>query len=171
MTKRKLFDISLIILVVALYRLMPHVPNVAPITALALYSGVHLDRRLAIVLPLVVMFVSDLIIGFHGTMIFVYLSFLVSSLIGIWLKKRAKARNIVAGTLLASILFFVITNIGVWIEGRMYERTLEGLRDCFILALPFFRNTLGGDMLFTGLFFILHAILEQLTKSQRLSKI
>jgi hypothetical protein len=164
--KRKIFDISLIVLVAALYRISPHIPNVAPITGLALYSGVYLEHKYAILLPLAVMLVSDFFIGFHPGMPYVYGAFLLSSLIGIWLKNHLSVVSVAAGTLLASLLFFLITNFGVWIGSGMYKKNIEGLRDCFILALPFFRNTIMGDLLYTSLFFILHAVLESLNKKK-----
>ena len=169
MNKRKVFDILLIVLVVALYRIFPHIPNVAPITGLALYGGVHLERKYAILLPLAVMLVSDFFIGFHPGIPYVYGAFVISSLIGIWLKEHLSMSTVIAGTLLASLLFFLITNFGVWIGSGMYKKNLEGLRDCFILALPFFRNTIMGDLLYTCLFFILHAILELLSKKEAYS--
>lgn len=171
MNRRTLFDIALIILVAALYRILPHVPNVAPVAALALYSGKHLDKRVAIILPLTVMVLSDVIIGFHGTMVFVYGSFIATAAIGFWLKKHQSLRNIIGATVISSILFFLITNFGVWIEGILYKRTLEGLLTCYYMALPFFRNTLVGDLMYVGLFFGLHALARNILQHKKVSRV
>lgn len=160
MNKRILFDSVIVIAVAVLYRLFPHIPNVAPITALALYSGVYLDKKVALILPLTIMLISDLFVGFHQTMLFVYGSFVITSVIGVWLKMHQSLRNIVGATVLSSVLFFIITNLGVWLEGQMYMRTMEGLITCYYMALPFFRNTFLGDLMYVGMFFGVHAVIK-----------
>lgn len=150
---RQLTNPLLIVAFAALMRLVPHPPNFAPIAALAIFGGVYLDKRYALAVPFVAMFISDLFLGFHDTMPFVYTSFLLSGLIGLWLKGHKKIGYIIGGTLLSSILFFLITNFGVWLAGSLYPRTLPGLLESYTLALPFFRNTFLGDLFYTGLFF------------------
>lgn len=171
MNKRTIFDIAFVIVIAALYRTFPHIPNVAPIAALALYSGANLDKRIAVILPLSIMLLSDVIIGFHGTMVFVYGSFLLATLIGFWLRKHQSFTHILAATVGSSLLFFVITNFGVWLEGRMYSPTVEGLIMCYYMALPFFRNTLVGDLGYAGLFFGLHVIVKNLSLYMKVSKV
>ncbi|MDP3941170.1 MAG: hypothetical protein Q8Q49_02570 [bacterium] len=144
---------ALIILVAVALRLLPHPPNVAPIAAMALFGGVYLDKRLAIVLPLTAMLVSDLFLGFHDTMLFVYSSFVLTGFLGIWLRKHKKPGVVLAVSFLSSLLFYIITNFGVWIMGSMYPKTFVGLLESYFFALPFFRNTIVGDLLYTGLFF------------------
>ena len=99
------------------------------------------------------MFMSDLIIGFHDTMPFVYISFLLAGAIGIWLKKRRTIANVVSATLISSFLFFLVTNFGVWAMGSLYPRTFQGLIDAYFYAIPFFRNTIIGDFFYVTLFF------------------
>ena len=142
MNKRNLTILSLIVLAV-ITRLLPHPPNVAPITAIALFGGCNIkDKNLALALPLVCMFITDLFLGFHVIMPFVYISFMCISYIGISSKK------INNGTILgSSLLFFLVTNLGVWYLG--YPNTLAGLVSCYTLALPFFVNTIIGDLFFT----------------------
>tara|TARA_R100000008_G_C3505091_1_gene125729 strand:- start:55 stop:507 length:453 start_codon:yes stop_codon:yes gene_type:complete len=124
-------------------RLIAHPPNVAPITAIALFGGCNIkNKNLALVLPLLCMFISDLFLGFHVIMPFVYLSFMCISYIGI------NSEKITNGTILgSSLLFFLVTNFGVWYLG--YPNTLAGLISCYTLALPFFVNTIIGDLFFT----------------------
>ena len=142
MNKRNITILSMIILAV-ITRLLPHPPNVAPITGIALFAGCNIkDKNLAFLLPLLCMFVTDLFLGFHMIMPFVYLSFMCISYIGISSKK------ITNGTILgSSLLFFLVTNLGVWYLG--YPNTLAGLVSCYTLALPFFVNTIIGDLFFT----------------------
>jgi hypothetical protein len=89
---------------------------------------------------------------FHSTSLFVYGSFLLTSLIGMWLKNHKSAKNILSATLFSSILFFLITNFGVWVQG-IYARDINGLWQSYVMGIPFFKNTLLGDLFYTGVFF------------------
>ena len=142
MNRRDLIILSLLVLAV-ITRLLPHPPNVTPITAIALFGGCNIkDKNLAFVLPLLCMFLTDLFLGFHMIMPFVYLSFMCISYIGI------NSEKITNGTIFgSSLLFFLVTNFGVWFFG--YPNTLAGLVSCYTLALPFFVNTIIGDLFFT----------------------
>lgn len=151
----KLSNPAIFIFVAAILRLVPHMPNFAPIAAMALFGGAYLGKRYALTLPLFAMVLSDLFIGFDSiaSRVAVYGSFLLIGLIGLWLRKHRSFQNIVIATLASSVLFFVITNFGVWAFGVLYPKTTEGLVLCFTAALPFFRNTLVGDMFYSTVFF------------------
>jgi|TARA_B100001758_G_C18346934_1_gene577564 hypothetical protein len=142
MKVRDITILSLIALAV-ITRLLPHPPNVAPITAIALFGGSRFDdKKMAFLLPLLCMFISDIFLGFSVITPFVYLSFMMISYIGINSKKISN------GTILgSSTLFFLLTNFGVWMLG--YPFTLAGLVSCYTMALPFFVNTIIGDLFFT----------------------
>jgi hypothetical protein len=156
----------LMILAAALSRLLPHPQNVAPIAAMALAGGVYLDKKLGLILPLAALFVSDLFIGFYPILFFVYGSFLVIGMIGLWLKSHKKPLPVLGATLFGSIIFFLVTNFGVWIVGpEMYPRTLAGLSECYVAAIPFFRNTVLGDLAYTGVLFGLFEVLTHLVKN------
>jgi hypothetical protein len=150
--RKILIPLSIIVFAVIL-RLLPHPPNMAPIAAMALFGGFYLDKKYALIIPLVALLLSDLFLGFYSEMPFIYGSFILTGLIGLWLKKQNSKKYIVAGALFSSILFFLITNFGVWLMGSMYAKNLSGFLECYTLAIPFFRNTLIGDLLYTGLFF------------------
>ena len=139
---RNLIIITMIVMAVAT-RLFPHPPNVAPITGIALFAGQRFgDKRLAFIIPILCMFLSDLFLGFHSTLPFVYLAFICISFLGIY------SKNIHNSTILtSSTLFFVVTNFGVWLLG--YPNTMAGLISCYTLAIPFFINTILGDLFFT----------------------
>lgn len=142
-----------IVFVAIVLRLIPHPPNFAPIGALALFSGAHMSKRAAIIISLSAMFVSDIFLGFHATMPFVYGSFIAIVLMGGLLKKRQKTLGLIGAGLITSTLFFIVTNFGVWIVGDMYPKTMSGLGNAYVLAIPFFRNTLISDFLYTFSFF------------------
>ncbi len=153
-----------IIVSAALSRLLPHVPNVTPIAAVALFSGALVsDRRLAFALPLAALFLGDLVLGFYGAgeMAAVYLSFALAVALGLWAGKERSALRIGAAALSASLLFFVVTNFAVWAFGSLYPKTATGLVECYIAALPFFRHTLAGDLSYTLLLFGGFALLER----------
>jgi len=139
----------------AVFRLLPHPWNFTPIAAITLFSGVYLGKRYAILVPILAMFFSDIFLGFYEwkLMLAVYGSFALVGLIGLAIKKQKSLETILAGSLTASILFFLITNFAIWQFTSWYPKTLPGLIQCFILALPFFRNTLLGDLFFTGILF------------------
>lgn len=144
-------------------RLLPHPANFAPIGAIAIFAGLYLPKRWAIVLPLCAMFVSDIFIGFYTwqIMLSVYGSFILTGVIGLLVRKNKKFHTIVGGTLLGSIIFFAITNFAVWAFGTMYAHNFAGLMQCYAMAIPFFKNTLLGDLFYTG---ILVGAFEALTK-------
>jgi len=138
--------ILLFIILAAVIRLIPHPPNFAPITAMALFGGLNFqNKKLAYAIPILAMVVSDLFLGFYSISIFVYLSFIAITYIGTTIKKIN-----ISNIFLSSLLFFIITNLGVWILG--YPMTIEGLLTCFTLALPFFGYALAGDLFFSLLF-------------------
>jgi len=143
------------ILIGVLARVLPHPANFAPIAAMALFSGTYIPKKQALTIPLAAMFISDMVIGFDSIpmRVSVYGSFLVMILIGFWLKKHKTIKHIAAATLFSSVLFFVITNFSVWAFGTMYPKTISGLTECYFLALPFFKNTTLGDIVYSGLFF------------------
>lgn len=135
---------------------LPLPPNVAPIAAMALLSGAVLPRRLTFVVPLAAMLVSDLVIGFYSlpVMISVYISFALSNIIGTRLRQRLQVGRVIGASLVGSLVFFLITNAAVWAFQSMYPHTLFGLGQSYLLGLPFFRNTVLGDLVFTGLFVV-----------------
>lgn len=142
------------ILIAALSRLIPHPPNMTPLTAMALFSGVYArDKRLALAVPLLALLLSDLIIGLHMQMPIVYLCFAGMVFIGSSLKSRPKVLPLSFAVLGSSILFFVVTNFGVWLLDGLYPRSFQGLIVCYTAAIPFFRNTLLGDLFYAALLF------------------
>lgn len=154
-------------------RLAPHLPNFSSINATTLFGGTHLKKRYAFLITLLIMPISDYLLlyinpygnpivnfsriqpisaMFHTTTPYVWGSFLITGLIGLWLRKNNKPSNIVFASALASLQFFFITNFGVW-AGGMYSRGLDGLVMSYIMGIPFFRWTLLGDLFYTTAIF------------------
>ena len=162
-----------VIFALALARLLPHIPNFAPITAMALFGGVYLTARYACILPLVAMLISDYLLLyvspfstpmfnfshivplqalFHSALPIVYASFIISGLVGLWLKNHKSPIYIVLAALFCSIQFFLLTNAAVWLGG-MYGPGPSGLLASYVAGIPFFQGTLLGDFFYTTLLF------------------
>ena len=152
-------------------RLVPHIPNFAPVTATALFCGVYMNRRLSLVMPALVMALSDYALLYinpyghtsfshlyapwllwHSALPYVYLSFGISALVGWYAKSHHSGWVVVSAALICSVQFFLITNAAVWVDG-MYARGIDGLWQSYAAALPFFRGTALGDLFYTCVFF------------------
>ena len=132
-----------------LARLLPHPANFTTMGGSVVFSGSKIPRPINYLLPLAVMFITDMFLGFHKTMIFVYGSFILGIFIAEKLLKGKPSYSRIAAVCLAnSTIFFVVTNFGVWLVGSLYPRTIAGLVQCFIMAVPFWRGTILGDLVF-----------------------
>lgn len=148
------------ILAGAFIRLLPHPFNFTPIAAMALFGGVYLkDKKLAFLLPMTALLLSDLFLemydgnGLHPTMLFVYGSMAISTMMGFQVRGREQRATIMVASLMGSIVFFFVTNFGVWLVQNLYPMTLAGLRECYVQAIPFFRGTIIGDLFYNFIFF------------------
>jgi len=159
---------AVLVLLAAALRILPHPWNLTPIGAMALFSGsVFKERWLRFSFPVLALFAGDAVIGFHKLMLVVYLSFLVSVAIGMWIGEKRGAFRIAGGTLLGALQFFVITNFAVWSAFTTYPKSLAGLLACYIAAVPFFWNTLAGDVLYAALLFGGYALADRLLAQNR----
>lgn len=155
---RNLSEQALALALVALgvfLRVLPHPDNVTPTAAIALFSGVALSGPLAFTVPLLVMAASDLFIGWHGLFWLVWPAFALVTWLGHAIRGRRGALSLVLASFGGSVLFFVISNLGVFLFEKMYPKTWAGLAECFTMALPFFRNSLIGDLAYTAAVFTL----------------
>jgi hypothetical protein len=138
----------------AALRLVPHPPNFTPIGAMALFSGAYLGRRgLAFVAPLAALLLSDLVLGFYAGMGLIYASTALVVLIGWWVSSRRSFARVALAAVAGSVSFFVITNLGMWLFSGFYPPTSAGLAACFVAAIPFFQNSLAGDLFYAALLF------------------
>ncbi len=144
--------LALIILFLALSRLIPHAPNFTPLGAMALLAGACVkDLRVSLLIPLIAMLLSDAILGFHSAMIFVY-GAVALIVIGshYWLKKLSLV-SITLAAFISAITFFMVTNFGAWLSHDMYTHNVSGLIQAYIAGIPFFKNTLVSNLLFTAI--------------------
>jgi hypothetical protein len=156
------------ILVAASLRLVPHPPNFSPIDAMALFSGAYLGRRvIAFAAPLGALLLSDLVLGFYHGQATVYFSVALIIMIGMVALTRRSPLRVGAAAIASSILFFVITNFGMWMFSGFYPRTFTGLEACYIAAIPFFQNTVAGDLFYAALLFGGFRLAEHLAPTLR----
>lgn len=169
--KNKDFVLALAcILIGFVYRLIPGYPaNITPVAAMALVGGLYLNRKaLAFLIPIVALFASDFILNntinrgffsdhsgivlFDTYMYWTYGAFLLTVVLGIVLARSKSTSKIIVGGVGASVLFFILSNIGAWISMPMYPKDITGLAACFTAAIPFFRNTILGNLVFASIF-------------------
>ncbi len=159
--KTIIFAALTLVFFAAAMRLLPHLPNFTPVAAIGLVGSLYLGKRWAFTLPIAAVFLSDLVIGFYGwqIMLSVYASFAIIGLAG-WIS--AKSRSLFSVGLFAagsSLLFFLITNAVVWYYSPWYEKSFTGLMYSYELGLPFFRNMLFGDLIYTaGLILVIEGV-------------
>lgn len=148
-------------------RLLPHPPNFTPLAALGLFAGaVSLRPKLAAFGILTAMLVSDLFLGFHSLMPVVYGCLLASIAIGSFFVRGSgnsefsfnvnSTGRILAGSLMGSVLFFVVTNFAHFLA--FYPMTGTGLISCYTAAIPFFQYTVSGDLAYSGVLFGAYAL-------------
>jgi len=152
--KKEIFPIALI-LILTLARLMPHPPNFTPIIAVAIMSGYFFKNiNLSFLTLMIVMLVSDLFIGFYENVIFVYASLLLITFIFYKISNKINFKSLFIYGFAASLIFFIVSNFGVWALGSpgvydiAYEKNLNGLVECYVLAIPFFGNTFLSTVIF-----------------------
>ncbi len=150
---------GLLTILAILGRLLPHPPNFTPLTGATLFGGRNLSRPLNYLLPLTTLLITDIFLGSHRTMPYVYVSFtLIAFLSERVLRNNAALWRVAVVSLISSILFYLITNFGVWQVGGLYPHTAAGLATSYVMALPFLRNTFLGDMTFSIGFFGLYQL-------------
>lgn len=159
--------ITLIVLFAALSRLIPHPSNFAPIGAMALFGAAYYSKRyIAFLVPILAMWISDLILNnviygsyfdhfvwFYNGSIFTYGAFALIVVLGLFSLKKIRISNLLFSALSASVVFFAVSNFGVWLTSGLYPHTFSGLTACYAAGLPFFHNTIMGDLVYTGAMF------------------
>jgi len=142
------------ILIAAVLRLVPHPPNFTPIGAMALFGGAFFGRRwLAFAAPLAAMVLSDSVLGFYSGFWITYLAVALIVLIGGLALSRVSPLRVGSAAVASSVTFFLVSNFGTWALSGMYPHTAAGLDACYAAAIPFFQNTLAGDLFYATLLF------------------
>lgn len=146
--------LAIILLIVGITcRFIFDIPNFTPIAAIALFGATHLSKKYAVIVPIAIIIISDLMIGLHETVFFTWGSVLLIAFFSLRFRNRVNLKNVILYSLAVSVFFFVVTNFGVWIAGLWYPRTFQGLIDCYGMGLPFFRNFLLGTIAYSFVFF------------------
>lgn len=154
MSKPRFTLLAGMILAAAASRLIPHPPNFTPIAAIALFGGAQFSsKRAAFLVPLAGLFLSDLLFGFYAITPVVYGCFALTVCLGFWVRQRRSVQRITFAAVASAILFFVLTNFGVWAMDNLYPKTATGLVDCYVAAIPFFRNMLLSNLVYSALLF------------------
>jgi hypothetical protein len=160
----------ILIFVGILLRFAPHAPNFTPVAAIAIFSGVYLNKKYSFLIPLVLMIASDLVLGLHNVVVFTWGSFILVTFLGFWVKKHKSASRILAGSVISSILFYIISNFGVWLMG-WYPRDLAGLVNCYVMALPFLRDFTLATLVYSAVFFGVYELISRSVKERKLAKV
>lgn len=148
-SKNDLMPLSLILILV-FARLIPHLPNFTPIIAVAIMSGYFFrNMYVSFSVLLISMIIGDFFIGFYNNMVFVYLALLFISFVCFKKREKVNFKNLFIFGISGSLIFYLISNFGVWMLTDMYEKNLEGLIYCYFLAIPFFTNTLLSTIIFS----------------------
>jgi hypothetical protein len=176
---------ALVIILIAASRLMPHTDNFVPVFAMILFASVHLKNKLqAIFISIGALWLSDLYINnwgkyaeYHNDFVlfsspFNYLSYLLIALIGFKLfQNTISIKKVFGSSLFIGVIFFIVSNFGVWISGSLYPLTFNGLLSCYTAAIPFFRSTLGSNILFSFILFGGYYALQKEVKSLQLEHV
>lgn len=143
--------LALIALTVAV-RLTDHLPNMTPVIAVGLVAGAYLGRSYGYLVPLAALFISDLVLGFYDWRIMasVYGSFALVGLSGYLMRKFRGVQSYALLAIGGSTFFFLFTNAAVWAFSAWYPKTLSGLLYAYEMGIPFWRNMVFGDILYTA---------------------
>ena len=155
-----------LILFASFSRIIPHMPNFTPLGAMALFGGAYLKNKYhAFIIPIASLWLSDLVLNnfifsfysdftwFYPGFLWQYTSFILIIIIGYLFLKKVNFKNIFVTSILSSLLFFVITNFGVWVSGSMYSLDFQGLITCYSMAIPFYKGTVLGFICYSSLLF------------------
>ena len=171
--------LSVLIVLGVVGRLLPHPPNFTPMAAIALFAGfIFLKRYIAVIAVVVTMLLTDYFaFGYLSaewfaskSMWVVYLALLFPVVFKNFLQKKLGLFRVAGAALASSTVFFITTNFAVWAFSPMYEKTLEGLVLCYTMAIPFFQNTVAGDLIWSGVIFGTYFLLRNYSNLQIFKK-
>lgn len=146
-----------LVAVVAISRWIPHPANFTALTGVALFSGSYWARKQwRFATPLAAMFVSDMVLGFYPGISITYLAVAACVLLSPVLS--ASLWKVLSRSVWASLVFFVVSNLGVWLSGGLYPMTFEGLQTCFVMAIPFYSATLTSSVFYSLALYSLYRV-------------
>lgn len=137
-----------LVLLILLSRLTSHIWNFTVLGGVALLAGAYFSKKyLAVLTVFIGLLLSDMVLGFHDQMLAVYLSYAVIVGLGALLQQNASRLKIFSMSLMGACLFFLITNFAVWYSGLMYPQNWDGLVNCYVMGIPFFRAQVTADLI------------------------
>lgn len=148
-----------------------HPQNFTAVIAVALFAGTYLSRKQAIAVPLGLFIIKDMFIGFHALIFFTWGSIVVIALMGMRMRSKRNFKSIALTSLGAAVFYYIITNFGVWLFYSTYPKSLLGLAECYIVAIPYFRGTLVSTILYTALLFGIYEYAALKLKNTRLANV
>lgn len=153
---KRILGMGSVVIACVLLRLMPHAPNVAPMTAFALFAGYAFSWRRGFLMVLIANLITDFFIGFYDwrIMVSVYGSYALVAVLSDRFNAGASAIRAISSTWASALIFFTITNGAVWMFSAWYAKTPAGLLSAYVNGLPFLRNSLLGDMGYGALFYV-----------------
>ena len=158
--------IIFIIIMLIFSRILPHPPNFTPIIASAVMLNYFTNNKFSSLLILFSsMFLSDLIIGLHGGMFTVYFALLIIFLISLILFNKFNLKSVFINSIVSSLVFFLITNFGVWLNGELYSKSLKGLIECYTMAIPFYNNTLASTIFYMILVYFVLSVSKRIKRT------
>ena len=167
--------LSIIILLAAFTRIMPHPPNFSPMAAIGLFGAAHFAKKWqAFFNPLIGIWISDLVINnyvysssssnfvwFYSGFYWQYISYILIIFAGLFIFNRGISQTKMFGGMISSSgIFFLVSNFGVWAGGTMYPKNFGGLITCYAAGVPFIHNTIISDVLFTTVLFGTYYLLQ-----------
>lgn len=183
--KNSTIIVSALIIIAALSRLLPHLPNFTPIGGIALFGAAHFTKKYwAFIIPFIALWASDLILNnivyaqyfeefvfFSPSFYWTVAAFAIIVLIvsNTKLLKEIKPMNLLGTSLMASVIFFLVSNFGSWMGGAMYSKTFAGLMTCYAAGIPFFWNTLAGDLFYVTALFGIYEVYKYYNTNNGLS--
>jgi hypothetical protein len=159
-----------LIIIGILLRFAPHAPNFTPVAAIALFAGAYLKKKHALIIPLLLMAISDLLIGMHDVVLFTWGSFALITVLGFIQQKKTTAVRTISLSFISSILFFIITNFGIWLLG-WYPHTTSGLIQCYAMALPFLRDFALSTLVYAAAFFGSYELIASAVRDRKSAKV
>lgn len=155
------------LILTSLSRLLPHPWNFSPLGAMAIFGGATIGHRfLNVLIPLFLVWFSDLMVNnilyksYFNDFVWIYDgfywqygSYLIISFLAYYAIKSLKFYRIILYSIFSSLLFYLISNFGVWASGGLYSPDFQGLISCYVAGLPFFKGNLLGDLVYTSVLF------------------
>jgi hypothetical protein len=152
--KKDFLMLTVLVLIGLFSRLLPHDWNFTAIGAISILAGLLISNKyLKFAVPLAAMVLSDIVIGFHNTIFFVYVGFILMTVVATFFSDAKIFQKVFLVPMVSSLVFFFVSNFGVWFVDTMYTKSISGLMECFMMGIPFYQSQFTADMILTPVLF------------------